>query len=57
MSAANISQTSGFLIGSLFSTYVCTGAKTWLHLGVTIWALISYCILILRHTPKQNNMD
>lgn len=56
MSAANISQTSGFLIGSLFSTYICTGVKTWLHFGITIWALISYCILILKHLPKQNNL-
>jgi hypothetical protein len=57
MSAANISQTSGFLIGALFSTYICTGVKTWLHFGIIIWTLISYCILILRHLPKQNKLN
>ena len=55
MSAATLSQTSGFFAGSLFSTYFCTGFKTWFHFGITIWALISYCILLVRHLPKTES--
>jgi hypothetical protein len=57
MSAATLSQVSGFFVGSLFSTYFCTGFKTWFHFGITILALISYCILILRHLPKSNKVE
>jgi hypothetical protein len=57
MSAATLSQTSGFFAGSLFSTYFCAGFKTWVHFGISIWALISYCVLILKHLPKLTNVE
>lgn len=52
-SAAALSQTFGFLVGSLFSTYYCTMFKTWFLFGNILLSLVCYKILVLKHILKQ----
>ena len=48
-SAVAIGQTLGILFGSLLSTYTCTRLKTYFYLGLTIFSLLTYVLLLLKY--------
>jgi hypothetical protein len=48
-SAVAIGQTIGILIGSLLSTYSCTRFKTYFYLGITIFSLLTYVLILLKY--------
>ncbi len=52
-SAATISQTMGFVIGSTFSTYMSTSFKTWFYVGISVAGLLGYMVLAVKYQGKS----